>query len=47
MRKGGIEVGVVCLNILTNGLVAVVYSTGILKVWSSHNGAVIAEYDLL
>lgn len=40
------EEGVVSVKVLSNKLVAVVYTSGVLRVWSAQTAACIAEYNL-
>ena len=35
------------IKALTNGMAAVVYTSGLFKVWSAVSGSCIAEYDLI
>ena len=44
--KAGTEEGVVALKSIGNGLVAVVYTTGLLKVWSATSGKCIVIHEL-
>ena len=46
-QRVGWEEGVVHVRAMSNGLVAVVYTTGMLKVWSAKTNKEIVAYDLV
>lgn len=44
--KSGIEDGVIAMSSMTNGLLGVIYSTGLFNVWSICSGRCVAQADL-
>jgi hypothetical protein len=47
VERAGFEEGVVCVRQLKNCMAAVVYTCGLMRVWSVESEKCIAEYDLL
>lgn len=45
--SSGIEEGVVTLKYMSNGLIAILYTDGTFRVWSSYTGTFISEYNVL